>query len=243
MGAPVMVQWYENNRKLFCEERKALASTCPRLKQTVVDPGFKVNSACYLKQKFVVVHGTYGLQIPDTCRQIDYGIVLVLPRNYPKFPPVMFCNDPKLPINNIDRHIIKDGRACLCVQAEISMRWPPGSKIVEFLDSLVAPFLAWQTYYEAFRKPPPWGGRTHYGSGILEFYAELLNRSVDSSIEGFMRLLARKNQPKGHELCPCNSGERLRNCHKDLLYKTRQKVAWQDVKQDLNIFLRANNTK
>ncbi len=238
-----MAQWYESNRRLFREERKALTSACPLVGLSVVGPGFVVNSVCCLKQESAVVHGTYSLNVPDTHRQIAYGIVLVIPSNYPKLPPQMFCNDSKLPIDNIDRHIMKDGRACLGVQAEIGMRWQPGSKIVDFLDNLIAPFLAWQTYYEAFRKPPPWGERPHYGPGILEFYAELLNRSVDSSIEGFMRLLARKNQPKGHELCPCNSGERLRNCHKDLLYKTRQKVAWQDVKQDLDIFLRVNNTK
>ncbi|MBL7180859.1 MAG: hypothetical protein ABIK98_14550 [Pseudomonadota bacterium] len=98
-----MAQWYENNRKLFCEERKTLASACPRLKLTVVEPGFKVNSVCYLKQGRAVVYGTYGLQIPDTHRQIDYGIVLLLPGNYPKLPLVMYCNDPKLPIDSIDR--------------------------------------------------------------------------------------------------------------------------------------------
>ncbi|MGW8159496.1 MAG: SEC-C metal-binding domain-containing protein [Desulfoprunum sp.] len=30
----------------------------------------------------------------------------------------------------------------------------------------------------------------------------------------FIRLLARKHTPQGHELCPCGSGNKLRNCHK-----------------------------
>lgn len=238
-----MAQWYESNRKMYREERKELASACPLLRLSVVEPGFRVNSACCLKQECAVVYGTYSLQIPDTRRQIDYGIILVLPRNYPKLPPVMYCNDPKLPINNIDRHIMKYGRACLAVQAEISKRWPPGSKIVDFIDNLVAPFLAWQAYYDAYQKPPPWGERAHYGLGILEFYAELLDRPVDSFIEGFMLLLARKNRPKGHEPCPCNSGRKLRNCHRDLVYDARQQVAWRNANSDLAVLARADRAK
>ena len=238
-----MAQWYESNRKLFREERKALASACPLLRLAVVNPEFKLNSVCELKQECAVVHGAYSLHISDTSRQIDYGIVLVLPSNFPKLSPAMFCNDPKLPIGNIDRHIMTDGRACLGVQAEIRMRWPPGSRIVEFLENLVAPILAWQAYYDAYQKPPPWGERSHYKQGILEFYAELLGRPVDSSVVGFMRLLARKNRPKGHERCPCNSGKRLRNCHRDLVYDARQRVAWQNVEHDLVVLARADSAK
>jgi len=238
-----MGQWYEGNRKLLREERKAVASACPLLRLVVVGPGFEINSLCRLKLECAVVHGIYNLHIPDLCRQIEYGIVLVLPSNYPKAAPRMFCNDPKLPIDNINRHIMSDGRACLGVQAEISMRWSLGSTIVDFLNELVAPFLVWQAYYDTNKKPPPWGERSHFAQGILEFYAELLGRSLDSSVIGFMRLLARKNRPKGHELCPCNSGRRLRNCHRDLLYKTRERVVWQDVAYDLEVLARADSTK
>jgi hypothetical protein len=238
-----MAQWYESNRKLFREERKTLASACPLLRLAVVNPGFKLNSVCELKQECAVVHGAYSLHIPDTCRQIEYGIVLVLPSNYSKQHPEMFCDDTKLPIGNIDRHILKNGRACLGVQADISMRWAAGPTIINFINNIVAPFLAWQAYYDAHKKAPPWGERSHYSQGILEFYAELLGRSIDASVVDFMRLLARKNQPKGHEHCPCNSGKRLRNCHRCLLYEIRKRVAWQDVAYDLAVLSSADCTK
>lgn len=238
-----MGQWYESNRRLFREERKALASACPLLRLTVVGSGFSINSACMLKRESAVVHGIYSLNIPDTRREIEYGIVLVLPSNYPKIPPEMFCNDQKLPIGKIDRHIMRDGLACLAVRAEIRAFWPTGSTIVNFLDNLVAPFLAWQAYYDVHHKPPPWGDRSHHKQGILEFYAELLGQSVDSSVVGFMHLLARKNRPKGHEPCPCNSGKRLRNCHKNLVYDARQSVAWKDAAHDLAFLVQAADTK
>ena len=236
-----MAQWYKNNQKLFCEEMRTLASACPLMRIEVVGPGFGINNVSTVKHESAIAHGTYILRIPDSTRQIEYGIVLLLPKNYPKKPPEMFCNDPKLPIGNIDRHIMIDGRACLGVQADISisMRWSPDSTIVGFLNDLGAPFLAWQAYYEVYQKPPPWGERSHFSQGVLEFYAELLGRTADSSVVGFMRLLARKNRPKGHEPCPCDSGRRLRECHghRKLIYEIRERVSWQDVDHDLKVYL------
>ena len=74
-------------------------------------------------------------------------------------------------------------------------------------------------------------------------YAELLGRTSDPSIVGFMKLLARKNSPKGHERCPCNSGKRLRDCHRDLLHEARERVSWQDVAQDLRLLVQGNDIK
>lgn len=238
-----MTQWYENNHRRFREEKKALASSCPLMRLAVVGPRFRINSVIRLKRECAVAHGTYILKIPDSNRQIEYGIVLVLLDNFPKIPPIMFCNDPKLPIGEIDRHIMGDGRACIGVQAEIGMRWKTGSTIVDFLEKLAAPFLVWQVYFDAYKKPPTWGERSHFKQGIFEFYSELLTRAIDSTIVDFMRLLARKNLPKGHEYCPCGSREKLRNCHIDLVYNSRKRISWEDVKQDLAVLLNDKDIK
>ena len=97
-----MAQWYEGNRKLFREEREALASAFPLLRLVVVGPGFKINDVCKLKNESAIVHGICNLDVPDSCRQNEYGVVLVLPSNYPKRPPAMFCSDPTLPIYYIE---------------------------------------------------------------------------------------------------------------------------------------------
>ncbi|MBW1699856.1 MAG: hypothetical protein JRK26_24035 [Deltaproteobacteria bacterium] len=125
------------------------------------------------------------------------------------------------------------------------MRWLPDSTIVDFLNNPGAPFLAWQAYYEAHKKHPPWGERSHFSQGILEFYAEILDKPPDSSVVGFMRLLARKNYPKGHEPCPCDSGRRLRQCddHRKLIYEIRERVAWKDVEHDLKVYLQGEKIK
>ena len=238
-----MTPWYKSNRKLFREERAALTAVAPLLGMVNTGPGFRLNSERSLKQESVVVHGTYGILIPDSAQQIEYGISILMPIKYPKQFPDMFCNDPKLPIGNIDRHIMDDGSVCLGVYADIMTRWSKKSGIVSFLENFVAPFLVWQAYYDAHLKPPPWGERSHFAKGIIEYYVELLGMNNCRSVVEFMRLLARKNRPKGHEVCPCGSGYRLRNCHRKLLYNTREKVAWQYVAKDLQTVLRNDRSK
>jgi hypothetical protein len=231
----LMGKWYQNNRRLFREERKALSAICPLLRFAVVSPGFKVNDAMIVDSECVVAHGTYAIRVPETEREIEYGIVILFPENYPKRPPILFCNDSKLPIGVIDRHIMKNGGACLGVRAEINNRWKLNPAIANFIENMASPFLAWQTYFDVFHKPPSWGERAHFINGIREFYAEILGMpaATEADIIGFMKLLARKNSPKGHELCPCNSGEKLRNCHRSLIDKVRQQIDWWDVQQDL----------
>jgi len=228
-----MTNWYENNRKLFLSERQAVCSKYPLLRMVVVGPGFKLNNVYSLVNKAVVVHGVFNLKVPNSDREIEYGVALVFPADYPKNPPELYCNDIKLPIGNIDRHIMRDGKACLGVKADIGLRWRANPTILNFLEDIVSPFLAWQIHYDVFKQPPPWGELSHGEKGILEFYANLLGRPTDTSIVGFMRLLSRKNQPKGHEPCPCDPKKILRNCHQEMINKTREKVLWKDVLEDL----------
>ena len=235
-----MAQWYETNQRLFREEKAALTCKHPSLIFEVLSAGTPINKYVSLEREEAVVRGIYYLEVPDTTRKYDYCIALRLPDDYPKHPPVMYCNDPKLPID-IDRHILKNGQACLGAAAEVRWKWFSAPNIASFLDVLVAPFLAWQVFFDAYGHPPPWGQRSHGKEGILEFYAEILGLKVDVNIEGFMRLLARKETPGGHESCPCESGRRLRNCHKNAVNAARQHVDWNDVKYDLLLLARQDS--
>lgn len=235
-----MTPWYKSNQRLFREERETLVFAAPLMGMIIAGPKNMLNKVSFLKQECVIVHGTYGISIPDSKDQIEYGLCILLPDKYPRQIPVLFCNDPKLPIGNIDRHILSDGTACLGIYADLMTRWSKKPDIMNFLENFVAPFLVWQAYYEVHQKPPLWGQRSHFADGIIEYYAELLGFHDKNSIVEFMKLLARKNHPKGHERCPCGSGERLRNCHRQLLYSIREKVAWEYVVRDLQTIRTGN---
>lgn len=228
-----MSRWY-NNRQKFSFERERLVEEHPFLRLVIVPSGFVINSVLYFKDECAVVHGTYELDTADMAGSIDYRIVVVLPNNYPKDCPVLFCDDPKLPIGNIDRHIMANGQACLGVHAEIGVRWPDGSTILDFLKNLVQPFLVWQAHYDLYGEAPPWGERAHSEVGIISFYKEILEIEEDRVIPSFMGLLARKNHPQGHETCPCGSGKRLRDCHRRAIDATRIILASRDVQNDID---------
>jgi len=228
-----VTSWYAHNPRLYEQERIDLAEEYPGLTLDIRPQGTELNSQCRLKVESAITAGLFHLQIPNSERCIDYRISILHPDDYPDRPPIMLCDDPKLPIGNIDRHILSNGQACLAVRTDLNARWVAAPRIVPFLKTLVGPYLAWQVYYDAFGRPPPWGERSHGAQGILEYYAEALGIPVDEHTKDFIVLLARKNDPKGHEECPCGSGKRLRHCHRNRILDARQCRSWKHAQDDL----------
>ncbi|MGD8208660.1 MAG: hypothetical protein PVH37_21830 [Desulfobacterales bacterium] len=141
-----MTPWYKSNQKLFREERGALVSTAPLMGMIIAGPKYGLNKVSFLKRESVIVHGTFGISIPNFEDEIEYGICILLPDRYPKQLPALFCDDPRLPVGNIDRHILHDGSACLGIYADLMTRWSKKPDITNFLENFAAPFLVWQAY-------------------------------------------------------------------------------------------------
>ena len=57
--------------------------------------------------------------------------------------------------------------------------------------------------------------------GILEYYKELFSVQDGWQVLGLLKILADDNY-KGHTLCPCGSGQKLRNCHGNLLREIKE---------------------
>lgn len=166
-----------------------------------------------------------------------YSVNLEVPRNYPQGIPKLWCDRAQIPWE-IDRHVYPDGHACLCVAGEYRKHWPPGSDLTDFLTKLVRPFLVGQAYYQDHGHWPPGCERSHGVGGIIEAYQEMLGPVGALEvpvIEDWVRLLARRGHPKGHEACPCGSGRKLRNCHRDFLKTLRNVVDPDHAKQDWNL--------
>lgn len=168
--------------------------------------------------------------------EVGYSVTLYIPRKYPFEVPVLWCNPKEIPWE-LDRHVFEsNGKACLCVRSENRIHWPENSSLSEFIERLVVPYFTGQFYYDTHNCWPPTGQRTHGKNGIIEAYTELTtpfgNSSIDT-IERLLRLLARKQNPKGHELCPCGSGLKLRNCHVQALSHLRKIVSAEFASADL----------
>jgi hypothetical protein len=167
---------------------------------------------------------------------IGYTVQLFVPKEYPAREPILICKPDEVPWK-IDRHVYeKNGVACLCSRSETRIHWPWGSDITVFLTKLIHPFFIGQFYYDTHGSWPPTGERSHGKEGILETFRELLSdlgSPSETQIERFLQLLARKNEPKGHESCPCGSGKRLRDCHGDLMLQLRSCIDPRHAALDL----------
>lgn len=237
-----MTPWFRADAAFYQREVDAVRNYQPSLALEILPAGARIGNKKKPVQDSVVCRGKYVLKVPETERHYDYSILALTQQTHPRDMPILFCDDPKLPVGVLDRHILDDCQACLGVRAEIRMKWQPKRGIVGFLQDFVEPFLAWQLYYETHGNAGPFGERKHGAEGIIEFYAEYLEIPGDDHISAFMELLVRRNKPKGHELCPCASGKKLRDCHASLVWNAWGRIPLQDVQVDL-ISLQSAATK
>lgn len=61
----------------------------------------------------------------------------------------------------------------------------------------------------------PFGERSHGMNGILEYYMELFHLSNIQQAREFVVQVSRMSCYRGHHMCPCGSGLKIRNCHSD----------------------------
>ena len=210
----------EKQQKLLELETQALNQKYPSLQLYMSDDG-----SAFIK-------GSIEIE-----QDISYSVKLYLTAEYPRREPILICNRAEIPWT-LDRHVFpSNGSACLCVRSETRIHWSRGSDITAFIDKLVIPFFVWQNYYESYGEPPPSGERSHFGPGIIESYKDILcpiNDITEKQIHHFMKLLSRKKEPAGHELCPCLSGKKLRFCHRKFLQDLRCKIDPRHALLDMN---------
>ncbi len=210
--------WYRWNPDLLAREQRCLAESYPSL---LLDTS----------RRQAVVTG-----VMQVAGEVGYTVDLLVPDRYPREIPVQRCDRKEIPWE-VDRHVYPgSGIACLCVPSEYRWHWPCGSNLTDFLENLVRPFFVGQLYYQAHGQWPAGAERSHGREGIVEAYRDILSPLgpvASATIEWVMKLLVRKNDPKGHETCPCGSGRKLRDCHRDLLARFRRKIDPRHAAADL----------
>jgi len=128
------------------------------------------------------------------------------------------------------------GSACLCAKALEGIYLPRESRtIARFIEKLVLPFFCNQSYFEA---TGTWlnGEYSHGVMGIWEAYADILGVADRQLIMATLDMLAEKRTVKGHWLCLCGSGRRVRDCHPSLLegaFRIQQGSAFPGAQEDL----------
>lgn len=174
----------------------------------------------------IVVSGTYLLsEIGATANPAgpisEYEIEIILPRTFPRREPKVFETAGRIP-RCADRHINPDGDCCVTVW-EHWLATADDRSFAAFLNGPVHEYFLGQYWFEKTGKWP-FGERAHGGRGLEEAYADALGIAPKTSKLLYHLRLLSQDWPKGHWSCPCGSGKRLRDCHRDDLMALHRRV-------------------
>ncbi|XZK30983.1 hypothetical protein ACSXCN_05565 [Clostridium perfringens] len=159
----------------------------------------------------------------------DFCVEITIPNEYPLDIPTI-----KEVGGKIDRryhHINYNGTLCLATETEIKLEFNKGLTLIEWIERYVIPYLFSYCYYKRYNVFP-FGERSHGMEGIFEFYKDLFE--VDSKIQciNLLNYICNKNY-RGHDLCPCNSGRKVRSCHRYIVIKSKEVDDKKIFKNDL----------
>lgn len=138
----------------------------------------------------------------------SYNIRMEIPTNYPNELPLIKEIGNRIPANF---HKNGDDILCLEVNTRIQIEFMKNPTLLFFVEKFVIEYLYGFSYKTKFGNLP-YGERPHGTPGIIDFYKELFNITNITSIFNFLKILSNNNY-RGHHLCPCKSGKKLRDCH------------------------------
>lgn len=144
-----------------------------------------------------------------------FNLEIVVPGDFPlAFPKVRELS------NYIDEnypHRYKSGQLCLASDLELKMFFSQDTDMCSFIEKYVIPYLYTYRFYEEYGVYP-YGERSHGTIGDLEYLKDLFKVDDWGQVLDFM-LYVVQSPYRGHLLCPCGSGKKIRNCHGEILKK------------------------
>lgn len=175
----------------------------------------------FWEEKSFLCVGEVDIFDEDNVYWDSFTIKITTPiKSYPYFFPALFLENDRIPIED-DRHIDKNLSCCVEVEQKQILRAKKGITILQFLDEYVIPFFANQLYFE---KENDWanGDYKHQIDGKIQYYRELTGVSNLTDILYILKNIHRIKSLKMYDACFCNSGKKLKYCHKNALKQLLQ---------------------
>ena len=161
-------------------------------------------------EKETVIHGIYQINeyILNEHYFANFEVKIIITSKYPKEIPQVYVFG-----NRLDKceHRYADDMLCLETEHNLKafLKKKPTLKefLIEFFNSFLVGFLHFEKYGEYL-----FGERKHGDVGIIEMYQERFSTKDKKLAFQLLEIIALKKY-RGHNMCPCNSGKRIRNCH------------------------------
>ena len=159
----------------------------------------------------------------------EYGIEISVPLNSDKLPTV---RETEHYIRNYP-HIYSNKTLCLATDTDLYLHFREGFDLGAWMEEYVELYFASYEYYKRYGVFP-FGERSHGSKGMLEFYCDYFKIPDSKQAKEFISYIV-TTEYKGHYPCPCGSGKKLRNCHKDsILNARRDNYLFALIKRDLH---------
>lgn len=174
------------------------------------NPGLSIYY-CNNEPKFLF--GKYEIHNLNGEIQDFYEIRIYFDANkYPYCFPILQEISNKIQPKCEDRHIDKNGFACVEIRERIPLISKNGITIIEFIKNYVHKYFCWQILFDLneFEALTEW---PHFAPGTLEIYQNLLSLV---SIDHIISILSDFVQDKllvEDKLCACQNGKLFQNCH------------------------------
>ncbi len=177
--------------------------------------------------------GIYTIRDNHGIIQGDYEIAIVIPKKYPyEFPQLFELSQNIIPRID-DRHINKQGLACVDIEQNIIIRAKKGITIEDFIEQYVHRYFCWQLRYDAGDRDglEEWA---HYDKGTLQFYRTNFNLYDIKIILKIIQALIENRLPRRNDPCICNSSKKYKACHENII-KRIINLGREQFKKDYNV--------
>ena len=162
---------------------------------------------------YVRVKGEIPLVHPKKGEIDRYEVLIKFPESFPRCFPKVIETSKKIP-RIADRHVNNDNTLCLAVLPEERVISKNGISFKFFLDKVLVPHLARETYRER-KGVYPDGEYAHGYEGIWEYYEGTLGLDDRAKIIEELELIAHSKWPERNHKCPCGSGLKFKKCHNE----------------------------
>lgn len=184
-----------------------------------------------IEDNFIHIRGPLRITDDQGLLLDTFSIDMKLPANFPEEIPEVWEISNKIPRIN-DRHVDKNGKACLCYRDAIYFYWKPSLTIVDFIKIFVEPFFLWQVEYEITGGKNQDKAYKHGPEGGIQFYQETSGFDDVKIVRQFVECLANKTI-KHYWFCFCDSGKKLGDCHMDKIMEYHEIIRKEHVRKSL----------
>ena len=185
----------------------------------------------------VLISGKYKIcnQINDEVFEDYFALEISIPDSFPNDIPRVKTTDGRIRANNYKEHVYSNSEFCLETNTAMAAHLQDAPSLRGFLTKFLDTYLCGFLYYRKHKRLP-FGEHRHGGLGLLDYYCELFEtRDIKVAFALLDCLVNRKL--KGHIQCPCQSGMRYRNCHRQTINELKENGLYERYEADYNAII------